>query len=189
MVFVQWAGDTYMRTAPERTKSSWTPRQALNRKRFSEANNFCSQFSTSLIPLIWKPAARKMPGHSLFLKANMPAFGLDGTLTDPQRLQLSVGKLSLPQQFNAVRIAAGSATISVSWSNDPYLDPQRLTDELMVISAGNGVSSYLSPTGLVRGAVNGTFELPLYPAEATYLYLFFASADKKDYSVSVCFEV
>jgi hypothetical protein len=193
MVFVQWEGDTYMRTAPDRSKGSWTPKQTLNRKRFREANNFCSQFSTSLIPMIWKPAARKMPGHSFFLKANLPAFGLDGTLADPQRLQLSVGKLPLPRQFMAERVAAGSSTISVSWNNDPYMDSQRLTDELKAISASNGVFSYFSPTGLVRGTMNGSFELPSYPRpqepDPMYLYLFFASADKKDYSNSVCFEV
>lgn len=189
MVFVQLYGETYMRTAPERKKSSWTPQQVLHRKRFREVNSFCTQFSTSLIPLIWRPAARKMTGHALFLKANMPAFGLDGSLTDPQRLQLSVGKLSLPQQFRADRIGVESSTVSVSWNNDPYLDAQRLTDELMVISAGNGTFSYLTSTGLTRGAANGSFELPVIPAEATHLYLFFASADKKDYSVSVCFEI
>jgi hypothetical protein len=193
MVFVQWEGYTYMRTATDRTKSSWTPKQALHRQRFREANNLCSQFSTSLIPLIWKPAAHNSSGHSLFLKTNMPAFGLDGTLTDPQRLQLSIGRIPLPQQFKAERVASDSSTISVSWNNDPYLDAQRLTDELKVISAGNGIFSYQSPTALIRGALNDTYELPEFPLpQATgpmYLSLFFASLDQKDYSPSVCFEI
>ena len=189
MVFVQLDGETYMRTAPQRSKSSWTPKQLLHRKRFREVTSFCTQFSLYLIPQIWRPAAKKMTGHALFLKTNMPAFGLDGSLADPKMLHFSTGKLPLPQQFKAGRTAEESTTIAVSWNNDPYLDPQRLTDELMAISAGNGNYSYLTSTGLVRGLMNGSFELPQQPADATHIYLFFASGDRRDYSESACFEI
>ena len=189
MVFVQLNGETYMRVAPERKKNSWTPKQLLHRKRFKEVNSFCRQFRTSVIPLIWNPVAKKMAGYALFLKTNMPAFGLDGSLADPKMLQFATGKLPLPQQFKGERTAEGSSSLSVSWQNDPYLDALRFTDELMVISAVNGKYSYLTATGIVRGALNGSFELPQRPAAATHIYLFFASADKKDYTSSVCFEI
>ena len=191
MLFVQLNGETYMRTAPDRKKNSWTPKQQLHRKRFREVNSFCTRFSSYLIPQIWSPAAknRKMTGHALFLKTNMPAFAMDGSLADPRMLQFSTGKLPLPQQLKADRTAAESTTIAVSWNNDPYLDAQRLTDQLMLISAGNGHYSYLTPTGLERGARNGSFELPQQPPLSSHLYLFFASGDKKEYSASVCFEL
>ena len=191
MVFVQLNGETYMRTAPERKKSSWTPKQLLHRKRFREVNSFCTQFSSYLIPQIWSPAARnrKITGHAFFLKTNMPAFAMDGSLADPKMLQFSTGKLPLPQQLQAQRTAGDSSTIAVSWNNDPYLDAARLTDQLMLISAGSGNYSYLSSAGLERSQMNGSFELPNRPLVPTHLYLFFASTDKKDYSASVCFEV
>lgn len=189
MVFVQLNGETYMRVAPDRKKNSWTPKQLLHRKRFKEVNSFCRQFRTSVIPLIWKPFAKKMSGYALFLKTNMPAFGLEGSLADPKMLQLATGRLPLPQQFKAERTAEGSSAIAVSWQNDPFLDALRLTDELMVISAANGKYSYLTAAGLVRGALSGSFELPQTPAGARYIYLFFGSADTKDYTNSVCFEI
>jgi hypothetical protein len=189
MVFVQLEGETYMRTAPDRKKNSWSPSQLLHRERFRKVSRFCSQFKTSLIQEIWKPVARKMSGRALFLKTNMPAFGLDGSLADPKMLQFSTGKLPLPQQLEVYRTALEPASIAVSWNNDPHLDAQRLTDRLMLISAGNGNYSYLTNTGLVRGAMNGTFELPGQPIAASHLYLFFASGDQKDYSASVCFEI
>jgi len=172
MVFVQLDGETYMRTAPRRTKSSWTPKQLLHRKRFREVTSFCNQFQFSLIPQIWKLAGKKLNGRNLFLKTNMPAFAMDGSLADPKMLRFSTGKLPLPQQLKAERTAVESTTIAVSWNNDPYLDPQRLTDHLMAISAGNGNYSYLTSTGLVRGAMNGSFELPPHPIGATHLYMF-----------------
>jgi len=54
MVFVQMDGETYMRVAPNRSKSSWTSKQKLHRKRFTQVISFCSQFKLSLIQTIWK---------------------------------------------------------------------------------------------------------------------------------------
>jgi len=189
MVFVQLDGETYMRVAPNRKKNSWTPKQLLHRERFKLVNSFCTQFRSSVIPLIWNLMAKKMAGYALFLKTNMPAFGLNGSLLDPKMLQFSTGKLPMPQQFKAERTAIDATSIAVSWQNDPYLDAQRLTDELMMIVASNNKYSYLTPTGLVRGTMDGSFELPAQPKAATHIYLFFASTDKKDYTGSVCFEI
>jgi len=206
IVYVQFNGGTYTRKAPVRSKDSWTPAMLLHQKRFGEVSRFCKQFKYGVIPQIWNGATNfskvsnfgkvsgkvsgpRMSGYALFLKTNMPAFAMDGSLADPKMLQFSTGKLPLPQQFKAERTAVESTTIAVSWNNDPYLEPQRLTDHLMAISAGNGNYSYLTSTGLVRGAKNGSFELPPHPIGATHLYLFFASADKNDYTASVCFEI
>ena len=123
------------------------------------------------------------------MKINMPAFGPDGSLTNPRELQLSTGKLRLPLDLIASRHAAGSSTIEVSWNNDPNLKALRLQDELMMVSYVNGVYSVLSPTGLLRSAQSGTFTMPVKPVNATHIYLFFASQDKLEYTESVCFEL
>ena len=95
MVFVQLDSETYMRVVPNRKKNSWTPKQLLHRKRFKLVNSFCTQFRSSVIPLIWNPMAKKMAGYALFFKANIPAFGLDGSLADPKMLQFSTGKTTI----------------------------------------------------------------------------------------------
>jgi len=72
---------------------------------------------------------------------------------------------------------------------------QRSTDELMMISATDGQYSELTATGLLRKNLAGTFELPVTPCPAPsapctlHLYLLFASKDRRDYSVSMCFEI
>jgi len=188
-VFVQFNGGVYTRRAPQYKKDSWTPRQAAARQRFGAINSFCRQFSYSVIPQIWKPAAVKMGGFAFFLKSNMPAFGLDGSLEDVKKLRLSTGKLTWPEEFEVHRAAELSNTVEVSWAKDMRLGGIHLKDELMGISAGDGQYSYVIATGIQRGALNGTFQLPVLPAEATHIYLFFGSMDRQNYSESICFEL
>jgi len=137
---------------------------------------------------IWNLGAKKMNGYAWFLKANLPAFSLDGTLLDERLLQLSTGKLHLPQGLQARRSETESASITVNWQNDPLLKGERLNDELMAVHLSEGKFSASLSTGLQRSHQYGTFNLPS-ASGPSYLYLFFASADKKDYSGSVCFEV
>ena len=75
------------------------------------------------------------------------------------------------------------------WTREMELLGQRSTDELMVISATDGQYSELTATGLLRKSLNATFALPPLPDPATHIYLFFASKDPKDYSVSMCVEI
>ena len=189
MVFVQDNGQTYIRTVPVRTKNSWSPKQKMHSKRFAMVNKFCSHFKKSMISAIWNLASPINRGYSLFVKANMPAFALDGTLIDPQMLQVSTGNLLLPRQIIAERQGEGSSSIALNWQNDPNLSVLRLTDELMaVVSNGTQYSAAIA-TGLSRSAMEGMFELPLKPANVTLVYLFFAAKDGKDYSGSISLEV
>jgi hypothetical protein len=188
-VYVQFNGGTYTRSLPRRTKDSVTPSMLLSQKRFGEISHFCKKFKWTVIPQIWKAEAVRMSGYAFFMKANMPAFGPDGSLADPKMLKLSIGKLTLPEGLDARRTAAGSSTIQVNWQKDLHLGGVHLKDELMVISAAGGNFSEITGTGITRLALGGSFERPPLPIPATHIYLFFASKDRRDYSESVCFEV
>jgi len=189
VVYYQLRGKQYVRTVPDRKKDSWSPQQKLHRQRFSKVIQLWKQLKSTRIAQIWKLATQEMNGYVYFMKINMPAFGPDGSLTNPRELQLSTGKLRLPLDLAASRQAAGSSTIEVSWENDLNLKAVRLHDELMMVSYANGVYSVLSPTGLERSAQSGTFTPPVKPVNATHVYLFFASKDKLEYTESVCFEL
>ncbi len=189
VVYYQLRGKQYVRTVPDRKKDSWSPQQKLHRQRFSKVIQLWNQLKSTRIAPIWKLATQEMNGYVYFMKINMPAFGPDGSLTNPREIQLSTGKLRLPLDLLASRQAAESSTIEVSWVNDPNLKAVRLQDELMMVSYANGVYSVLSPTGLKRSAQSGTFTLPVKPVNATHVYLFFASQDEMDYTESVCFEL
>ena len=204
LVYVQLNGQTITRKAPKHKKDSWTPGMLQNQQRFREVNSFCGQFKYSVIPQIWNGAAlsnfskasnfgniyeKKMSGYAFFLKSNMPAFAPDGSLADQKLIRLSTGKLNMPQGLVAGRPEAQGNIIEVSWEKELHVGGVHLKDELMVISAADGIYSDIMATGIPREAMHGTFELPTAPEQATHLYLFFASKDRTDYSLSICCEV
>jgi len=182
-------GVNYVRAAPDRKKDSWSPQQLLHRQRFSKASYLWQQLKKSSVGPIWNLATEHANGYALFMKANMPAYALDGSIIDPKMIKISTGKLHLPMDLQASREYAGSSVITVSWNNDPNMKGKRLNDELMAVSATDGHYSALTSTGLLRSAQNGSFTLPVKPVDATHIYLFFASQDGMDYTESVCFEI
>ncbi len=189
VVFYTRNGVNYVRAAPDRKKDSWSPQQLLHRQRFSKASYLWSQLKKTKVAPIWNLAAERMNGYASFMKANMPAYALDGSIIDPKMIKISTGKLHLPMELEAAREAAGSTLIAVSWKNDPNMKGKRLDDELMAVSATDGHYSAMTPTTLLRSAQNDSFTLPVKPADATHVYLFFASQDAMDYTESVCFAV
>jgi hypothetical protein len=97
-----------------RSKKSWSKRQVQNRKRFSAISFFWSRYSNTLIGQIWNAAVEGRRGNNLFINANMPAFGPEGTLIDPGRLHFSAGHLPLPYRFTAVRSSVDPGKVEAS---------------------------------------------------------------------------
>lgn len=186
VVIVQTKRGSYMRSTPKYTKSSWTEKQKAHRQRFKMVSKFCNQFKDTVISQIWKGADERISGRSLFLSANMAAFSPEGELTEPTRLQLSTGTLTLPQGLQLSRIEGSDKSIRMSWLKDGS-GGMSLRDELMIVSEGEGVYSEILNTALLRGHLGGSFELPDLFASATHLYLFFGSRDRRSYSGSECF--
>jgi hypothetical protein len=189
VVFFQLRGKSYVRAAPVRKRDSWTQEQQLYRQRISKASGLWRALRSEQVSNIWNGATDQMNGYAWFLKQNMPALEMDGTLIDAKLLKVSDGKLPLPQDLKAERLPEDATTIEVSWQNDPHTRGKRLQDELMAVSFADGKFSKVTPTGLLRSALNGTFTLPQKPANASHLYLFMASADREEYSESICIEV
>ena len=193
VVFFTRKKQSFVRAAPKRKETEWTAEQQLHRQRFSQAVGLWRKLKNGMVPQIWNLGSQKMNGYALFLKANMPAFGVDGSLLDPKLLQLSVGKLSLPQKLEAKKAAGEGTRVEVTWQNDPLLSAVRLQDELMVVGSADGQYSEAMETGIKREAMSGTFELPAFPMPhapgPVHLYLFFASSNGKGYTGSACFEL
>ena len=187
--FYRLRGKTIMRSLPVNRSKTRSKNQLRNQNRFKEVQKFCKQFKPLIIPQIWNGAATTSSGYHLFMKVNTPAFDQDGMLTDPMKIRLSTGTLTLPTGMQAVRTSAGSSTIQVNWDTEPTLGGTTKKDRLMVVNAADGQYSDISATGLKRMDLGGSFELPELAMPATHLYLFFESMDQRYYSDSICLEI
>jgi hypothetical protein len=187
--FYRLWGKTIMRSLPVRRSKTRSKNQLRNQNRFRAIQQFCKQFKPLIIPQIWNGVATTSSGYHLFMKVNTPAFDKDGILTDPMKIHLSAGILTLPTGMQAERTSAGGTTIQVKWDAEPTLGGTTKKDRLMVVGAADGQYSDISATGLKRMDLGGSFELPNLTSPATHLYLFFESLDQRYYSDSICLEV
>lgn len=185
VVIVNTRWGSYMRSAPQYSSSSWTDKQKVHRQRFKTVNAFSRQFKDTVIAQIWNDPRQRVCGHGRFIKANMAAFDAEGTLTDPFMIKLSIGVLEFPVEFLLIMPQAVGEPFQVSWPEAG--SGVRTRDELMVVSAGEGKYSEILNTGILRGKKGGSFHLPPLKTEASHLYLFFGSMDRKNYSESECF--
>lgn len=104
-----------------------------------------------------------------------------------------MGNLSFPEGFKAKRSEVDQTMVEVSWPKELHVGGIHLKDQLMVISCVDGKYSDITPTGIERDDLKGTFSLPSSPMPQAPspmpLYLFFASKNHREYSESKCFEV
>lgn len=187
VVFYQHKGKNCMRSLPASKNKTSSPLQLQNRRRFLKMMQFSQQFKFVVIPQIWNTASKTLSGQQLFMKTNKGAFDKEGNLTDPTRILISVGKLTLPFAMIVKRQEANPGSIVVRWAQDSSGGKMTAWDELMVIAYGQGQYSDIQSTSIRRGDSGGTFELPPLSVPITHLYLFFSSLDRRNYSESVCF--
>lgn len=185
-VFYQYKGKNCMRSMPIRRSTTCSPLQAQNKIRFVAMQQFALQFKYVVIPQIWNQASKALSGHQLFMKTNKGAFDAEGHIPDPRAVQLSTGKLHLPQEM-VIKPEEGTTRITVSWYPDFGGSDLAWWDELLVVALGEGQYSDIHSTGIHRGENVGSFELPRLEVPISHLYLFFGSLDKRHYSESCCF--
>ena len=186
VVFYQRKGKTFVRALPIRKNKTDSPAQRLNKQRFGAMLRFAQQFKYVLIPQIWNPASKTLTGNQLFMKTNKGAFDAEGHIPAPRAVQLSTGKLHLPQEM-VIKPEEGTTRITVSWYPDFGGSDLAWWDELLVVALGEGQYSDIHSTGIHRGENVGSFELPRLEVPISHLYLFFGSLDKRHYSESCCF--
>lgn len=182
IVHSQWKGIEVIKMAPVRSKSSWTPKQLLHRQRFKAISGYCNKYNRTLIPQIWNLAAQNGHGRNLFLKANSPAFAVDGTLEAVEKLHFSAGELMLPREMTAARMLSDPLKVEVTWVDDDYLYSFSTYDELMMV-AGNA-EKFTAPiaTGVLRKMGSAVIDLPAAPVNITNIWLFFRAYKKDAYS-------
>lgn len=190
VVFVNIKNKSYVRAAPIRKKDNWSEQQILYRQRMSKIAKLWRSIQSEPMKQIWNQVSTEMNGYASFIKANMSALEIDGTLIDPCLLTVSDGKLANPQLLKAESEDEFSDRIKVSWQNDKNSKKERLEDSLWAITLTGDHFSPLTDTGLKRGDQSGSFTLPRAPYEMEgklTLFLLMRSTDNTQVSKSISF--
>jgi len=182
LIFSEWNGIKVARATFTRNKNSWSPAQLLHRERFKAINANCRKYKYTLIPQIWNLSAEYGHGYNAFLKANTPAFALNGELAEIEKLHFSAGKLPMPQQLRARRSDAEPTKLEVSWINDENLSQVYSHDEVMMVAAYPDHFTDPIATGVIRKKGEGLIDLPEGSENLKGIWLFFRSYKKDGYS-------
>jgi len=186
VVFVQMRGKSYVRAAPDRTKSNWSEAQVLYRKRLSAISSLWRTLNCQNMNEIWNLAAQEMNGYAWFIKKNMNALHIDGTLISPSLIQVIDG--SLPEPLLKVdQTHPVPNEVKIVWTNDPHIQKQRLSDSLMVMTSSNNAFSDMMATGYKRSQEFGIVPKPQADVETglCYLYFFFKNDTDSLFTPSV----
>jgi hypothetical protein len=189
VIFSEWKGIPVMRAAFSRSKNSWSEKQVMHRQRFKAINDYCRKYKYTLIPQIWNLAAENGHGYNLFVKANTPAFALNGELVETEKLHFSAGKLPVPRQFSAKRSDSDPSKVEVSWINDENLPQDYASDVLMMVCAYPGRFTDPIATGAQRRQEGALIDLPADYQNVTGIWLFFVASKKESYSPDQYFRI
>jgi len=186
VVFVQMRGKSYVRAAPDRTKNNWSEAQVLYRKRISAIAALWRTLNCQNMNEIWNLAAKDMNSYAWFVKKNMNALHIDGTLISPSLIQVIDGSLPVPQLKSDQNDPIPNE-VKIEWTNDPHIAKQRLSDTLMYMTYHDEKFSEMMDTGYKR---NQEFCIVPKPQADTqtnlcYLYFFFKNDNDTLYTPSV----
>ena len=179
VVFVQMRGKSYVRAAPDRTRNNWSEAQVLYRKRLSAIANLWRTLNCQNMNEIWNLAAQEMNGYAWFIKKNMNALHIDGTLISPSLIRVIDGSLPEPL-LKLDPTHPNPHEVKIEWTNDPHLAKQRLSDSLMVMTYQNHVFSEMINTGYKRNQESGIVPRPQADAQTGLCYLYFFFKNEKD---------
>jgi hypothetical protein len=113
-----WKGKAYLRIKPLKYTDQQSEKQIKQRNRFAACAAFAKLVMEELIQTSFEKMAEGISGYNLFVKFNQGFFGTDGTITDYEKLKLSVGNLPLADNIVVQNDGANAGAIRITWNDN-----------------------------------------------------------------------
>lgn len=174
-----------MKADPEKIKFS--PGQLAQQKRMVSASIFYRAVKAAGLHHSWQAAARdkQLSGYNLFLHYNLPAFTGEGNICDFDKLQLSTGKLYLPDHMSICN--EGEDAWKIEWKNNALSPGADENDRFraVVMKREDVFTVKLPGTGDYRRKhCRAVIRLPPELKEFVHLYCYFCSDTGNTFSES-----
>lgn len=184
-IFYHAKGQLRMRSYGKSGTSPWTPGQKLQQNRLRTVVFFYRANQNTLLPKIWRMAARDMvmSGYNLFIRENMPVFNAGHAIGDYSLLHISQGSLEFPQ---ALQVASyGDGKICLTWKNPLPKNSGSMSDRLHAVwldGKGNFSLHVLSMPEVTRREEEAVLPLPEAGSEELHLYIYFSNKEETQFS-------
>lgn len=129
-IFYPYRNLTCVRQMPKEMPAPTSPGQLAQQERIASIGILYRAMKEAGLYPYWQKAAEGLTwnGYNLLVKANLPAFGHDGTICDFSKIQLSAGKVALPDNLRQEKDADGNRV--VKWDNNPLKTNARDDDRV-----------------------------------------------------------
>lgn len=189
VIFYRVRGVLYARAYPTEVKDCRSELQVYYRERMKWVVTFYEVIRQTLLVRVWQAMGRNKnrSAYNLFVQANIRAF--NGMALFYNLVHFSSGNLFLP---NGLQAGRDGDKVRLTWKNEGVLSDERLEDELWcVIMMEDKNFRVIEPerTGSVRRDENAEVELAEEQGEKVYLYCFFGSVGRTDFTENMYFEL
>lgn len=184
-VFYHAKGQLRMRSYVRPDSVRWTPEQKLQQNRLRTVVFFYRANQHTLLPKIWRMAARDMvmSGYNLFIRENMPVFNAGHVIGDYSMLHISMGTLAPPY---ALQIAGyGKGEIRLTWSNPLPKTSGSMSDRLHAFwldGTGDFSLHALAVPEACRRDGQAVLSLPEAGRQDLHLYVYFSNEEETLFS-------
>jgi len=174
----------------KRKKSEYSQKFKNAQLRFAAISRFASRNNELLIKPIWKKYNYTgSNAFNLFMKQNKHAFNIYGDIYDKRVLQMSIGDLYLSPILQ-VDFDIHKQLTKLSWEADNKDYPIKSnTDTLCYGVLTDNISLMPIYTEIKRKDKYGEIKHKQEIKTGEYIYFFWASIDKEQFSNSIAFEV
>jgi len=185
VVGASWMGIDYIRIMPDHVANPRTELQVNQREKFKGVTALAKKLIGSVIHPIWDRTAVRMTGINLFVRKNIDAFGIDGTIEDYSKLNFSAGPLPLPEDISVIADSKVESGIKISWDN--VSEEGNKTDKLMLVAVNseNNKVRTMRDLPFTRGEGSADVVLPFEARSDVHVYVFFGDTKKRRISPSV----
>lgn len=178
-------GQIRTRSNSEKISVPWSPAQELQQSRFRSAVFFYRVNQTTLLPKIWKIAARDMvmSGYNLFIRENMSVFNAEHSIGDYSMLHVSQGRLEFPQTLQVSSYGRGE--IRLMWANLLPKTSSNMSHRLHVVwldGKGDFSLHVLSVADVSRRDEEAVLPLPEAGSKDLHLFVYFSNKEETQFS-------
>ncbi len=122
---------TVVRTVGERESGEFSAGQRAQQERIASVAILYKSMKAAGLHKGWQEAVRgtALTGYNEFVRRNVSAFSGDGRIADFGKLQLTAGRLLLPDKLEVCR--SGEDEVEIRWSNERLYPGMRGDDRIM----------------------------------------------------------
>lgn len=183
-------GKTFVKKNPRKRKpEELSEDQKLRQAKFAGLSKFTSNNLNCLIHPIWNTYKIKSnSGYHSFIKANKPAFAMDGSILDYSILMASIGVLPMPFNLSAEKLD-DNPYFKITWDYEYSGLHLSLFDFFCyaVFNERNQLIPYF--TSIYRKDKEAIVNLSENLKDGDFIYVFFSSRDRSQFSNSLSIKI